>query len=471
MTIREARTLIIGAGTAGLAAAIEFAVRDESVLVVDTTGRVGGSLHISWAQMSAAGTSLQSARGIEDSPDEHFDDVMRISGGTADPVLVRRAVEEAPHTLEWLLGWEFDVDPGCPALHYFHEPYSTPRTYWGLRAGRSVLDALERAREVAWGPSQELALGTRLVGLQRDGQRITSVTLRDPRGVVNEVAPEVVILATGGYAANPGLFAELTNGHEVISPAAPTSDGSGIVAGSAIGAAIRGSEFFLPTFGGIEDFDRPGRSVPLDDFPQLTPQERQPWEVFVDVEGQRFIAEDGPSVDRKEHALLGLPGEQFWIVYDERVRADAPPLFPAWSQQRLEASFSGPDLSFVRRESLHELAMAMGIDSDGLHRTISNYNDVVAGKRADLFAREHCPVPIETGPFYAIRSRAVALKSPAGLAVDAQLRVVDTSGHSIENLYAIGEALGGGTLSGRSFVGGMSVTPALSFGRQLGRSL
>jgi fumarate reductase flavoprotein subunit len=86
----------------------------------------------------------------------------------------------------------------------------------------------------------------------------------------------------------------------------------------------------------------------------------------------------------------------------------------------------------------------------------------------DRLGREHLPLPIERAPYYAVRNHGSTLKSPAGLVVDKDLRVVGGSG-PVENLYAAGEVLGGSTLSGKSFVSGMSVTPALSFGRLIGR--
>jgi fumarate reductase flavoprotein subunit len=65
----------------------------------------------------------------------------------------------------------------------------------------------------------------------------------------------------------------------------------------------------------------------------------------------------------------------------------------------------------------------------------------------------------------------IVLKTPAGLEVDDELRVLHRSGAPIPGLYAVGEAIGGATLSGNSFVSGMSVTPALSFGRWIGQRL
>jgi fumarate reductase flavoprotein subunit len=80
-------------------------------------------------------------------------------------------------------------------------------------------------------------------------------------------------------------------------------------------------------------------------------------------------------------------------------------------------------------------------------------------------------LPIVEAPFRAIRMHGMVLKTPSGLTVDRNLRVVRADGSPIAGLYAIGEALGGATLSGNAFVGGMSVTPALGFGRWLGAKL
>lgn len=471
MVVRDPRVVVVGAGTAGLAAAVELAARDESVHVIDASDRVGGALHVSWGQMSAAGTRLQQQRGIEDSPDEHFDDVMRISHGTANPVLVRKAVDLAGATIDWLMDNGFEMAPECPALHFYHEPYRTPRTYWGVEGGASVLAVLERIRVAVWGERQTLSLGTRLVGLEASGDHIAGVRVARPDGSHEVLRPEVILLASGGYAANPERFRTWTDGHDVISPAAATSDGSGLEVALAAGGRLAGGDLFLPTFGGIEEAAGGGRALPLDDFPQLTPQSRRPWEIFVDQQGRRFVDEDGDSVDVKEHALLGLPGLRFWVLHDERARREAPALFPTWAVDRLERAFTGPDPSFVTARTLGELASQMGVPGSSLEATVQEYNAALEAGRADAFGREHRPAPIAEPPFFAVRNRAVALKSPAGLVVDADLRVMGPEDVPFQNLFAMGEAIGGATLSGRSFVGGMSVTPALSFGRLLGSSV
>lgn len=81
------------------------------------------------------------------------------------------------------------------------------------------------------------------------------------------------------------------------------------------------------------------------------------------------------------------------------------------------------------------------------------------------------PRPIDTPPYYSILHQGGTLISIGGIAVDDQLRVIRRSGEPVRGLYAAGEILGNGSLSGRAFCSGMSVTPALSLGRWLGLTL
>ena len=87
--------IVCGVGTAGQTAAIFAAKRGARVLAIDIADEIGGNTARSTGQMSAAGTKLQAERGIHDTPDMHYDDVMRISHGTADPQIVRAAVDNA----------------------------------------------------------------------------------------------------------------------------------------------------------------------------------------------------------------------------------------------------------------------------------------------------------------------------------------------------------------------------------------
>ena len=459
--------VVVGAGTAGLPAAIEAAGQGLRVAVIEKADRIGGTLWRSWGQLSAGGTSLQRAKGILDTPDLHFDDVMRISKNTADPMLVRLAVDHAPASVEWLMASGFDMDPDAPAVLHFHEPYLVARTYWGRKAGLSVLDVLAPAFEKACAGSVTLELNTELVSLRTEGvDRVAGVTVRRPDGTLHDIDARVVILTSGGYAGNPDLFPQLTAGSPLAGPASPGADGSGIVAAVGVGGRVRGQERFLPTYGGVLKAGSTWETVHLDDYPSLTPQSRQPWEIHVNARGERFVAEDAPSVDVRENALLDQPDLKFWVVYDEAIRRAAPPLFPTWTEEELDGAFAG-HTSFAKAGDLAELAEATGMDPGLLARTVADYNSAVASGK-DEFGRTNLPAPIAEAPFYAVLNHGSTLKSPAGLEVDSQLRVLGAEG-PFENLWAAGEVIGGSSLSGKSFVSGMSVTPALSFGRMLGR--
>ena len=160
LVVRGVGVGVMGAGALGLLVVV---VIDPSLPPFPTPIHpTQSTLDLSTSPVEEVGLSrLQQQRGIEDSPDEHFDDVMRISHGTANPVLVRKAVDLAAATIDWLMDNGFEMAPECPALHFYHEPYRTPRTYWGVDGGASVLAVLERVRAAAWGEANNQLNGPR----------------------------------------------------------------------------------------------------------------------------------------------------------------------------------------------------------------------------------------------------------------------------------------------------------------------
>jgi fumarate reductase flavoprotein subunit len=125
---------IIGAGTAGMACAISAAECGANVTVIEKSNVVGGTLHVTAEHLSAGGSIRQSEKGIIDSPQKHYDDVMRISNHTADPTFVKLATDLAPKTIDWLQSLGFSFEPDTPKFIYGHTPYQTARTYWGTTA-------------------------------------------------------------------------------------------------------------------------------------------------------------------------------------------------------------------------------------------------------------------------------------------------------------------------------------------------
>jgi len=215
--------LVIGAGAAGLPAAIFAAEGGASVLVVEAADKIGGTFHLSSGQMSAAGTRLQAAKGIHDTPQLHYDDIMRISKNTANPTIVRLAVENAADTLHWLMDNGFEPLPEHPVIHYGHEPYLIPRTYWGKDEGRSVLAVIAPLFEKAIASGAiALWLETSLVRLTKDKSGgVTGAVVKGKDGEI-AVSAGSVILASGGYSANAALFPELSAGKPLTAAAIPS---------------------------------------------------------------------------------------------------------------------------------------------------------------------------------------------------------------------------------------------------------
>ena len=460
--------IIAGAGTAGIPAAIFASRRGARVLLVEHADKVGGAMHISGGQMSAAGTRLQEANGIVDSADRHFADVMRISNGTADEAMVRLAVENAAETLHWLLDGGFEPLPEHPVLVFGHETYSVPRTYWGADNGRSILRVIGAllSSEMARG-NIDLRLQTELVGLERqeDGT-VIGIAARDATGAALIFHGDNVVITTGGYAASPELFAKYTNGIPLFTHAYPYAQGTGIRLILEAGGKLQNAEKFLPTFGRIEDPDEPGR---IANIVETRPQERLPWEIYVNLDGKRFVAEDTASPDARERAILAQRDLTFWAVYDAAVERQAPGFFHTISPQRVDSLFNTHP-SFVRADSLAELAQGTGLDETALIATVTGYNTPLERDEEDPLGRRHRPQPITEPPFQAVKLHGTTNVSFGGVAVDHDFRVL-ANGKPIPNLYAAGEALGFGLVNGNAFASGMGVTPALTFGRLLGQKL
>lgn len=461
--------LVIGAGTAGLPCAIEAARAGARVLLVDKADRIGGTLHVSGGHLAAAGTRRQRSRGIVDHPDDHYADVMRLGDDAADPVLLRRAVDLAAGVVDWLDDLGLDQPDDSPRIVHGHEPYATARTHYGSDEARSILALLEPLldQEVAAGRIV-LSLGTRLVDLVVVDGIVTGAQLERAGERVIVSAPAVV-LATGGYAAAPELFREL-EGLELHSSAPETSTGDGLVAGRAAGGTVVRTGTFIPTFGGLPDPGRPGRTLWMPR-PHLVATERPPWELYVGTDGRRFVAEDEPSIDTKERRLLDhLPDLTFHVVIDQRGLREGGPLLLGAEPDAVAAWVDQRD-GFVSADTIERLADKAGIDRDGLVATVADYNERVRSGEPDPFGRTHRPAEIAEPPFVAIRNHGATLITFAGLSADAEFAVLDADGGRVPGLYAIGEVLGAGATMGTAFCGGMTLTPALAFGRDLGQRL
>ncbi len=462
--------LIVGAGTAGLPCAIAAAEHGARVLVIDKAAEIGGTLHVSAGHMSGGGTARQRARGITDSPEAHFEDVTRISHGTAEGELVRLAVEEAPRTLDWLDGLGFPWVEDTPKIIYGHEAYSVPRTVWGVDGAKSILETLrplwdERVRRGAI----EVRLEHTLSDLIVERGAVTGVKA-ETQGETVELFADAVVLTTGGYGSNPEFFFQVTNGARLVSTAAPTSTGEGIHVAERHGAHFHNAGLMVPSLGAVEL--SPHRCDYARAWADFATGTYRTWrgEIFVNAAGERFLAEDEPSAHKRELAVLAQTEQKFWTVFDERALREGDRMVRQWSRDELKAK--AEDERFLwRADSIGKLAERIGVDGERLGRTVHSFNQTVINGTPDPLGRKQLSDTISEAPFYALLTHGGTLITFGGLRVNKDLQVLTETGKPVPKLYAAGEILGAGATCGASFCGGMMVTPCLSFGRVLGRRL
>jgi fumarate reductase flavoprotein subunit len=468
--------IVVGAGTAGLPAAIFASRRGARVLLVDAASAVGGTLHLANGQVAAAGTRLQQSLGIADTPDAHFDDVMRLSRGMADRELVRRTVDEAPATINWLLDAGLVPLPGHPVTGDSpgRPAYGTPRYLWAEEQGRAILAVIERelAPELASG-RVVTQLRTRVTGLITTAagavEGIEGIVAADAGGEPRlfQARARHVLLASGGYAMNPELFQRLCGHPPYVASSYPYSQGDGLELATSVGGWLRGRELHRPGSGSILTSDR----YPAKVYARFvtSPQQRPPWEIWVNDEGRRYIREDEPVTYARERALLRQPRLRYAVVFDAEILRQSPPGVAGWSREQLASHFDTHPM-FLRADSLEALAKRAEIAPVGLLATVAEYNQAVKSGR-DALGRSHLPLPIVKPPFHAVILHGHSATSSAGVVVDGNLRVMRGDGRPVPNLYAAGEILGSGSSLGDAFVPGMMLTPALSLGRWLGRTL
>lgn len=455
--MRDCDVIVVGAGGAGMAAAIEAADNGASVTVLEAGKRPGGSTALSGGVFYAAGTSTQRAAGIADDAERMFRYIMTFNQWKLEPWLIRRFCEESGPTLEWLigLGVEFPID-GL----YVSGVDDTPRGHHTHGSGAVLFEHLLGAASA------------RGVGIH-SGVRVESLLIEDGRVVGvsaqgGEMRAGAVVLATGGYGANRALLAELNP--EVAAQderwsfyfGSETSRGDGLLMGRAAGADIAGK-------GRLMVNASPGFSRDVADF-------HPPWLVFVNRDGQRFMDETWPYCIAG-HMIEDQPGRVCFAVFDEPTRAASPSRHPfadklgvgdyAYSCDRLaEEAEKG---RVIVAGSLAELAAKAGIDAAGLEGTVAAYNADVRGGGDSRFFKKGPLSTIETPPFYAAEVHAASYgATSAGLRIDPDARVLRADQAVIPGLYAAGETAGG-VLGERYIGGGNYISNAIIFGRIAGR--
>lgn len=462
--------VIIGAGTAGLPAAIFASRRGARVLLIDSAKSIGRTLHLAFGQVSAGGTILQEQKGIVDNPDKHFDDIMRMTDGLVDVDVIRQTVDNAPATINWLLEGGLTPLPDHPLTGSGpgRHCYTTPRYLWGANNGRDILAVVLKEIEPEFNSGRVVTQLETLVTslITSDTGAVEGVRTKSPAGE-HEFRGRHILITSGGYAMNPDLFQDLIGEPTYTAYTYPTNLGKGLELAVSVGGVLRGHELHRSGTGSILSADKfpatvVGRFITV-------PQERLPWEIWVNNAGHRFIREDEPLAEVRASALAEQDKFRYAIVFDHDIFESSPPGVPEWTREDMRAHFNSHPM-FFKADSLEDLATIAEVDPSGLLKSVTEYNaSVVSG--SDALGREHFPSQIDQAPYYAIIHHGHSGTSSVGIVVDKDLRVLKENGEPIPNLYAAGEVLGSGATLGHVFTPGMMLTPALTLGRELGLRL
>ena len=368
--------IVVGAGGAGLAAATTAASAGARVLLVEAGPRTGGSTALAGGVFYAAGTSVQREAGIaDDSADAMYHYYMTLNQYKLEAALVRRLCDDAAPALEWLrgLGVTFKVE-GL----YASGVDKMRRGHRAAGGGAEIAEVLEGSFS---GTSVDVALATRVESLLIEDGGVAGIIVDG-----EPVRSGAVVLATGGFGANPAMLADLYPDAAIHGDlhwyiGADTCRGDGITLGCAAGGEVspanRGLLLLTPGFARDLESYLPG------------------WLVMVNRHGRRFVDET------IEYSVLSVvlreqPERECFGIFDEATRLAAKTSAyrpaPNWTSDRLGQLADAGVLA--RADSLDALAGELGIPAATLRTTVETHNRNVAagaGSRLLQAARDAAP--------------------------------------------------------------------------------
>ena len=485
----EADVVIVGAGGAGMTAAITAANEGKSVVIVESQAMVGGNSVRATGGMNAAKTvyqdenTFEQAAGVEKTlasaaekyadnetitalaatvaeqwaayqanPTGYFDsvelmelDTMIGGKGINDPALVETLCEGTADAIDWLdengITLHNVSSFGGASVKRIHRPVGDDGKV--VSVGSYMIPRLQQACEKA---GVQILLSTTAEEILTDGGKAVGIKAIGATGETVTVNAKAVILASGGFGANLDMVVEYKPELKgFMTTNAPGILGQGIAMAQAIGADTVDMDQIQihPT-------------VQYDSAALITEGLRGDGAILVNAEGKRFIDEVGTR-DVVSAAEVAQTGGYSWLVVDQKM-ADASSVIQGYIKKGYT----------VEGKTYEELAEAMGVDSAAFAETMANWNQCVADKTDAEFGRTSFANPLDTAPYYAIKVTAGVHHTMGGLKIDTNTEVLDADGNAIPGLFAAGEITGG--VHGANRLGGNAVADFTVFGRIAGKA-
>ncbi len=442
--------LVVGGGGCGLTAALAAQEQGAEVLVLERDASALGTTAMSTGLIPGAGTRLQQAAGIVDSPELFAADIMQKTRGQTDPDIALALARESAATVEWLI--DAQQVPLSLVDSFLYPGHSVKRMHGSPnRTGAELMGSLSLAIDRCGIDVLTDALAGELFADAADS-RVRGVRVHRPDGSIEDLSCDTLVLACCGFAGNPAMLQQFIP--EIV-PATffghPGNKGDAIRWGLALGAAVRDIHAYQG-HGGLAM----GRGIPIL-WPLIMEGGFQ-----VNAAGERFSNE---ALGYSEQAVqvVAQPGRFAWDIYDERLHQLMLEFDDYRDAVEARAIVSAPDLA--------ELARLTSLPATALRATCGQAASCVRGERADDFGRDFTGKPLLAAPYYAVKVTGALFHTQGGLAVDAEGRVLRDNGAALPNLFAGGGAARG--ISGPScwgYMAGNGLLTATTLGRLAGRA-
>jgi fumarate reductase flavoprotein subunit len=441
--------VIIGAGAAGLTAALAAREIGADVLVLERDAVAHGSTALSSGLIPAAGTTFQKARGIEDCPARFAADIQRKAKGLADDSLVDRLAGEAGPTIDWLAA-RHDVPFGLvegflyPG-HSVLRMHATPR-----RTGGELMAFLTGAAANA-GVEIVTSAQVDAIFAAPDGC-VRGMRVRRPDGREETAGCGALVLACSGFGGNPEMVRRyIPEMRDALFFGHTGNKGDGIAWGLALGAAVR----HMSAYQGHGSVATPHNIL-------VTWALMMEGGIQVNAGGRRFSNEH-QGYSEQAVAVLAQPGGIAFNVFDHRLHALGLQFEDYRSAHAAGAIKSAP--------TAEAIAALLKVPGDALAETIAETHAFAAGAGPDPFGRDFTTKPGLEPPFYGVKVTGALFHTQGGLVVDGLARVCRPDGARLPNLFAAGGAACG--VSGPAvwgYLSGNGLLSAVVLGRIAGKA-
>ena len=484
----DADVVVIGAGGAGMTAAMTAADAGQKVVILESQAMVGGNSARATGGMNAAKTVYQDenefdqAAGVEKTlataaekyadnetitalaktvseqwaayqanPTGYFDsvelmelDTMVGGKGINDPELVKTLCEGTADAIDWLdengITLHNVSSFGGASVKRIHRPVNAEGKT--VSVGSYMIPLLQENCEKA---GVKMMLDTTATEILTDANgAAVGVKATGASGETVTVNAKAVVLATGGFGANLDMVVKYKPELKgFMTTNAPGIQGQGIEMAQAIGAATVDMDQIQihPT-------------VEANTAALITEGLRGDGAILINEEGQRFIDEVGTR-DVVSAAEIAQTGSYSWLVVDQAM-ADASSVIQGYIKKGYTVTGS----------TYEELGKAMGVDAAAFAETMEKWNGYVEAKNDPDFGRTSFANPLNTAPYYAVKVTAGVHHTMGGLKINANTEVLNEKGEVIPGLFAAGEVTGG--VHGANRLGGNAVADFTVFGRIAG---